>query len=87
MWIVIYILLKCFIFVLSTVKYNCNCVVNFPFGVCEIGFDIWSVQLEDSRIHLIKVCLSAVLVSFGKPSIVKDWDACLASAYSCLYMR
>ena len=87
MWIVVYIPLECFIFVLSTAECNCNCVVDFPFGVCEAGFEIWSVQLEDSRIYLIKACLSAVLVFFGKSSIVKDWDACLASACSCLYMR
>ena len=48
---------------------------------CVCIFD-WFL-LEDLRMHLMK----AVLASFGKPSTVEDWDACLASACSCLYMR
>ena len=62
-------------------------LLTSPLVFVRLALTSGSAQLEDSRIHLMKACLSAVLASFGEPSTVKDWDAGLASACSCLYMR
>ena len=71
-WIVVYIPLECFVSVPSRSERDYNCVADFPLVFVRLALTSGSAQLEDSRIHLIKACLSAVLASFGKPSTVKD---------------